>query len=133
MLFVAMFSPWYSRADGGVSGWASFTLLSAWLALVIVCAVAVPLVTARRESPAVPVALDVITATVAILATPFVLARQFNQPGPNGGIDFDWGSVFGLICVLGVAFSARRATCDERGAGLNPAAGPEPLAAPPAA
>jgi hypothetical protein len=133
LLLVAMFSPWYKRSDGGVSGWASFTLLSAWLAILIALALAVPLMTMRRESPTVPVALDVITAAVGIVAIPFVVARQFLQPGPDAGIDFAWGSVFGLVCVLGVTVSAWRAIRDQRSPGLKPAPAPEPMPAPPRA
>ena len=118
-LLVAMFCPWYHHIDGGVSGWGAFTILSIWLAILLALAIAVPFVTAARESPSLPVAFDVITTAVAIIALPFVLFRQFDQPGADVGLESSWGSVFGLICVLGIAISAWRAMRDQRSPGLK--------------
>jgi cation transport ATPase len=129
-LLVVLFLPWYSLSDGNESAWDAFAVVDLWLALVVVLALAVPLVTALRDSPAVPIAADVLCSAAAIVAVPLVVWRLLDAPGPA---DVAGGAFAGLVCTLGVLLSAWRAMRDSRAPRLRPGPEARTMPAPPAA
>jgi hypothetical protein len=124
---VALFLPWYE----GLTGWEAFTLLDLILALLALAALSVPVVTAWQRVPALPLALESLTALFAIVALLLVLIRVLNMPGDAHGRE--WGLWVALAAVLGIVTAALIAMRDER----RPPAGRHtdltgvPVAAPP--
>jgi hypothetical protein len=129
-LFVVLFFSWYgldsniagplgeavikrSGVDTTTSGWQSFEILDVFLVLVILAAIGLALLTAARVSVAFPVAASVITTTLGLLATIFVLYRIVNQPGDNSVIGVKLGAWLGLLCCLGIMIGGYLAMRDE--------------------
>ena len=102
-LLAVMFADWYTVLDGSFSAWQAFGFVDKLLALLGLLAVAVPIVTAARESPSWPVAIGVLTVALALITVPFVLFRVLDPPHDA---DTAWGAWAGLICVLGVLVAA---------------------------
>lgn len=139
VLLVALFAPWYAADGADVSGWSAFAVIDLWLALTALGALAVLVLTAVRDSPAVPVAADVLTWTVAVIAVVLVVIRLLALPGE--ATDREWGSLLGALAVIGVCAGAWWAFRDESAPGIRqpdavramhappPGTGPEPVAA----
>ena len=117
MLLLSTFLEWYTvrgRAEG-LTAWGAFTLRRpaaspSWPLLGI--ALAASQVVGR--GPALPVAIGVITTTLALAATLLVLYRILNQPGPNDVIGVAAGAWVGLAACLGVFLGAWLSLSDER-------------------
>jgi peptidoglycan/LPS O-acetylase OafA/YrhL len=116
---------WYTRPQGGVTGWGAFGVLDKLLALVAVLALLLPVVTAIKETPAWPTAFTVVVPTLAFLISFFLLYRLFDQPGLDRDVAVDAGAWLGCFALLGIFVSALLAQRDERAPGL-----PEPTEIP---
>ena len=126
-LLVVMFLDWYGAGGSatfqgqdikislGFNAWEAFSITDLILALTAVCAIALAVVTASRRSPALPVALSVVTWTLGALATLLVFYRILNQPGPNEFFDVKLGAFLGFLSVLAVAVGGFPAIRDEEG------------------
>ena len=134
VLLVAMFLDWYrpavvfgalDRIGFGLSAWEAFSVLDVLLALVAALGLAVLAFQLVGRGPAVPVGIEVVTATLALLATLLVLYRILDQPGPNDAVEVSTGAWLGLAAVAGVLLGAWRALGDERSRPADPPA-PEP-------
>src|SRR4051794_18880828 len=101
-LLLLLWAPWYSVSDGSINAWEAFALLDLWLVLTALLAIAVPLVTASRDTTAVPIAIDVICGTVAALALLFVVLRLLFIPDGDITTGRDWGVFAGTLATLGV-------------------------------
>jgi carbon starvation protein CstA len=117
-LLVVLFLDWYAAGGAGgisvgLSAWQAFGVTDVLLALVALVAIALAVITAARRSPALPVALSVITASLGILATLLVLYRLLNQPGPNEFVAAELGVYLGLLCALAIAAGGWRSMRDE--------------------
>ena len=133
LLLVALFLPWYGDAgptgayfdrDGGagwtvyglvpatVTAWEAFTVLDVILALLALLAISVPVVTATHRVPALPLALESLTALFGLVALVLVLIRVLNLPGEADGREI--GLWLALAAVLGVTAGALVGMRDER-------------------
>jgi hypothetical protein len=108
VLAVALFLPWYED----VTGWEAFTVLDLILALLALAALSVPIVTAGHRVPALPLALQSLTALYGLLCVVLVLIRVLNLPGDAHGREP--GLWIALAAVLGVTAGALLAMRDER-------------------
>jgi hypothetical protein len=108
VLLVALFLAWY----GDLSGWEAFTVLDLILALLALAALSVPIVTAGHRVPALPLALQSLTALFGMLCLLLVLFRVLNLPGDAHGRE--WGLWVALAAVLGIVGGALIAMRDER-------------------
>src|SRR4051794_20155293 len=131
VLLLVLWAPWYAAGAGDLTAWSAFALIDLWLALTALAAVAVPIATAARDTPAVPVALDVVTWAVALIATLLVLFRLLALPGGDVVTGREWGVVVGTVAVLGVLAGAWIAMRDESAPGIRQPERFEPMAAPP--
>jgi hypothetical protein len=134
LLLVVMFLDWYGldvalgalgRLDLGANAWEAFGVIDLVLALLVVLGIATLVSQLVGRGPALPVALEVITSTVALIAALLVAYRILNQPGPNDLVDVKLGAWLGLLATLGVFWGAWKALSDERPRPADPPA-PEP-------
>jgi hypothetical protein len=126
-LLVITFLDWYGTRgrEAGLSAWQAFSLLDLLLGVVIVCALALAVLNIAGRGPASPVALAVITSTLALAATLLVLYRILNQPGPNDVIEVRAGAWLGLAAVAAVFGAAWWSMSDDAPRPADPPA-PEP-------
>jgi carbon starvation protein CstA len=126
-LLVVLFLEWYTVAGRGegLSAWDAFTVVDVLLALVALLGIAVLVSQVAGRGPAVPVALEVLTTTLALAATLLVLYRILNQPGSNDVVDAAVGAWLGAACCLALFLGAWLALRDERARPSDPPP-PEP-------
>ena len=127
VLLVVMFLDWYAaggqtQVQGqdfeisfGFNAWQAFSVTDLILALTAATGIALAVLTASRRSPALPVALSVVTSTLGIFATLLVLYRILNQPGPNDFVEVKFGAFLGFLAVLAIAAGGYRSMRDEEG------------------
>lgn len=133
-LFVVMFVDWYdinsenfapprivtSTLDLHQSGWASvgwFAAASVVLALAV-CGYWL-LATVTHDSPALPVAAEVVTIGLGLIASISLLSRLVFQPGlgiglPNEAVDLLVTAYLGPLFAVVLTVGAWLATADER-------------------
>ena len=124
VLLVSTFLTWYSprtRADD-LNAWQAFSVLDLLLAVVIALGLALAATQVVGRGPALPVAIEVATATLALVATILVAYRIVNQPGPNDALTVGAGAWLGLVSVAAVALGAWRSLADERARPVDPPA-----------
>jgi hypothetical protein len=110
LLLVALFLPWYG--DPSRTGWESFTVLDVILALLALAAISVPIVTSGHRVPALPLALESLTALFGLLGLVLVLVRVLNLPGEADGREI--GLWLGLVATLGISAGSLIGMRDER-------------------
>lgn len=133
LLLIALFLPWYADTEpvgayfhkDEVAGWTAYAMvpatLTAWeaftvldliLALLALAAISVPIVTATHRVPALPLAIESLTALFGMLGVVLVLIRLLNLPGDAYGRDI--GLWLGLAATLGITAGALIGMRDER-------------------
>ena len=127
VLLASMFLSWYSVSsrDDTLTAWGAFSFVDILLALVALLGIVLALSEVVGRGPALPVALGVVTTTLALAGTLLVLYRIINQPGPNDAISVDVGAYVGLLASLGVFLGAWLSLSDERPRPADPPP-PEP-------
>ena len=127
VLLASMFLSWYSvnSRDDTLTAWGAFSFVDILLALVALLGIALALSQVIGRGPALPVAIGVITTTLALAGTLLVLYRIINQPGPNDVISVEPGAYVGLAASLGVFLGAWLSLSDERPRPADPPP-PEP-------
>ena len=115
-LLVSLFLDWFAQ-DPRLqrSGWDAL----GWLTLVplvvtIVLAMALVIATVAERTPALPLAIGVMTVPWSLLAVLAILARLVAQPGPDAVVGVRVGAWIGLAGVLAILVGAWRALADER-------------------
>ena len=131
VLLVSLFTPWYTAGDLDASAFEALSFIDLWLAFFALMGLALAAITATRDAPALPVALDVLTFWTGVIAGLLMLLRLLDVPGPEG-IDRGWGLFLSAICVFGLSASAWKAMRDESAPGLRPNPVPERQPVPPA-
>ena len=130
LLIVMTVLDWYSPSGNGDNAWMSFAVTDVLLALAAAGGILVALTTAGRGTPAIPLAVTVVTTVLAWLAVPILLYRIANEPGPDDIVGVGAGAWAGWLLTLALALSAYWALRDERTPGLDPAPEPEKMPAP---
>jgi hypothetical protein len=127
VLLAAMFLNWYavSSGDDSLTAWGAFSVVDVLLAVVALLGVALALSEVIGRGPSLPVALGVITTTLALAGTLLLAYRIINQPGPNDLISVEAGAYVGLLASLGVFLGAWLSLSDERPRPVDPPP-PEP-------
>jgi hypothetical protein len=127
VLLLSMFLSWYSvnSRDDSLSAWAAFSVVDILIALIALLGIALALSEVIGRGPALPVAIGVVTTTLALAGTLLVLYRIINQPGPNDLISVDAGAYVGLLATAGVFLGAWLSLSDERPRPADPPP-PEP-------
>jgi hypothetical protein len=126
-LLVVTFLDWYGvqGRTGGLSAWSAFSVVDVFLALTIACGLALAALQVAGRGPAIPVAAQIVTVTVALATTLLVAYRILNQPGPNDAIEVKIGAWLGLLCCAALFVAAWMSMADDRPRPADPPA-PEP-------
>ena len=135
-LLVVTFFDWYGiegftsftplgAPDLAANAWEAFGVIDLLLAIVIALGIALLVFQFAGRGPALPVALEVITSTVALIALVLVAYRILNQPGPNDFVEVRLGAWLGLVSLAVVFWGAWKALSDERPRPADPPP-PEP-------
>ena len=105
-LVAALFLHWYGltlpdgRALGPeMTGWEAFSVLDVVLALLALVPLALVVLQATRDSPALPVLFSVLTTVAGFLAAVLILYRIINQPGPNDVADVQAGAWLAFLAA----------------------------------
>jgi carbon starvation protein CstA len=127
ILLASMFLGWYSVSgrDDMLTAWAAFSVVDILLAIVALLGIALALSEVIGRGPALPVALGVVTTTLALAGTLLLAYRILNQPGPNDLIGVQAGAYLGLVASLGIFLGAWLSLSDERPRPVDPVP-PEP-------
>jgi peptidoglycan/LPS O-acetylase OafA/YrhL len=118
-LILLLFAPWYTVSDGADSGWKALGYSDVWFAITGVLAICLWVSTARRDSTAVPLVFDVLTATASVIALILIIVRLLAVPGGEAITGRDWGLFVGALAVLGVFAGSWWSMRDERAPGLR--------------
>lgn len=123
-LAIMLFLPWYAVPAGTVDARtgacaALGVVISSLLGIVILLCLGLAVTTVTRRSPAVPVALGVLTWVLASVVWIVLLIRLLHEPGL--GLDLDagqvtlrWPGYVGLLALAVIALGGLQATRDER-------------------
>jgi hypothetical protein len=114
LLFLALFFfKWYgaSASLGGLTfsdsanGWHSHTALRWFVLLTILAALALVVVTATQQTPAMPSTIAPVTTAIAFLTTLLLAYRVvIDEPGPNGLVEVRVGAWIGLLAAALVTY-----------------------------
>src|SRR5687768_17482459 len=127
VLLVALFRTWWYEVPSTalLTAWEGFGVVDVLLTIVALLGIALAVSQVAGRGPALPVALGVVTTTLALAGTLLVLYRILNQPGPNDRISVQVGAYVGLLASLGVFLGAWLSLSDERPRPVDPPP-PEP-------
>ncbi len=132
LLLGSLFAPWYDMSDGTADAWRSFGFIDLWLALTALLAMAVPLITATREAPALPVAIDVLTVWAVVVSVVLVVVRLLALPNAEFVTGRHWGVYAGVACVAGTLVSSWWALRKQDAPGIKLPPPVQAMPAPPA-
>ena len=125
-LIASLTLDWYGARgrETGISGFAAFDVIDVLLVLVAAVGIALAIIQATRDRPALPVAAAVLTVIAGILGTLLVLYRIVNEPGPDDFIEVRAGAYLGLLAAAALTAGGWLSLADEHVRGVPP--GPEP-------
>jgi uncharacterized membrane protein len=124
-LLASMFLHWYGAAielperitgpdtvvelrGAEATAWQAFGVLDVVLVLLALVPLGLVFMQATRRSPAIPVALSVLTTLAGALAALLILYRIVNQPGANDVVSVEAGAWAGFVAALVIAVGGWR-------------------------
>ena len=119
LMIVSLFLPWYE----GVSGYEALSLIDLLLTLLALLALALAVLQATRDSPALPVGAGVLAAAFGIVGVLLVVFRLIDDP--FSGAEVRAGAWLGLLAALAIEVGAWRSIASEYVEGLPPDLEPE--------
>jgi hypothetical protein len=132
-LIVSLFTTWYSPlrpllTDEPLSGFEAFTVIDVLLALFALLGIALAVLQATQDSPTLPVAAGVLTASLGIVAVLLVVFRLIDAP--RDMYELDLGAWLGLAATLAITAGGWLSMGNEHVNGLPPDIEPELRPAP---
>jgi uncharacterized membrane protein len=127
-MIVALALPWYEVDSESATGFEAFTVIDVLLTLLALLALALPFLQATRDSPALPVAAAVLTASFGIIGILLVLFRLIDDPFTGSSLQA--GAWVGLAAALAIEASGWLSLDNEYVRGLPPDVEPELRPAP---
>lgn len=114
-LLGVMFLDWYEAGDAAASAWEAFSVLDVLLVMVALMAIAVAVMAAAHDTPAVSLALASLLLLVGLIATIVLIVRALVPPDV-GGADSSLaaGGWLGLAATALVTVGALASMRDER-------------------
>jgi hypothetical protein len=119
--------PWYEAGSGEVTGFEVFSIVDILLTLIGALAIALAVLQATQDSPAMPVGAGVLCVPVGFVGFVLVLYRLLDEPGVPGGdpvVDVRLGAYLGLLAMAAIAAGGWLSIQNEHVRHLPP--GPEP-------
>jgi hypothetical protein len=123
-LIVSLLLPWYE----GATGYEALTIIDVLLTLLALLALALPVLQATRDSPALPVGAAVLIAALGIVGVLLVLFRIVDDP--FSGAELRAGAWVGLGAAVAIEASGWLSLDNEYVRGLPPDIEPELRPAP---
>jgi hypothetical protein len=120
ILLVSLICPWYTLPDGTVDGWRSLALIDVWLFITALIALTAVILQAVKDSPAMPVAFDVLTIGFGLIASILMLYRLLSVANSDVVTGRSWGLIVAAIGTFGTFAAAWWATRTEAAPGLRP-------------
>jgi hypothetical protein len=111
-LLVSLFLPWYADGEVDRTAWQALAANDVILALVAASAVALLLVTATQQVPAVPIALAAVVTLAGLVGLVLVVVRTAWLP--DLAESREWGLWLGLAGSLAIVVGGASAIRDER-------------------
>ena len=111
VMFCSTFAPWTQLSDGTEDGWRSLAVLDLWLLIASLIVMALPVITATQEDPALPVKWDVFSAWITLISIIVVAIKVL------GGVE--WGGVLALVGSVAAFAGCWWAMRDQRAPGLR--------------
>ena len=124
LMIVSLFLPWYA----GASGYEALTVIDVLLTAIALLALALPVLQATRDSPALPVGAGVLTVAWGIVAIVLVVFRLIDAPFDGAGVRA--GAWLGLLAAAAIEAGGWRSLDSEYVDGLPPDPEPELRATP---
>ena len=124
LMIVSLLLPWYQ----GASGYEALTVTDVLLTLIALLALALTVLQATRDSPALPVAAGVLTVAFGAVGVLLVVFRLIDDP--FSGAEVRAGAWLGLFAALAIVGGAWRSIASEYVEGLPPDVEPELRATP---
>lgn len=121
LLAASLFLPWFEFASGREDAWHALTVAEIPPALSALGALCLVAATVTQRSPAIPLAIAVLTATLALVSVAVVAVRAADPP--PGAFDRCFGLWLGLGGSLLVLIAAVLSLRDERPAWGAPVTG----------
>lgn len=110
-----MFLDWYEAGGAAASAWEAFSVLDVLLVIVALMAVAVAVMAAAHDTPAVSLALASLLLLVGLIATIVLVVRAFAPPDVDGAdSSLAAGAWLGLAATALVTAGALASMRDER-------------------
>jgi hypothetical protein len=125
--------PWYEADSGEITGFEVFSIVDILLTLISLLAIALPVLQATQDSPAMPVGAGVLCVPLGFAGFVLVLYRLLDEPGVPGGdavVDVRLGAYLGLLAMAAITAGGWLSIATERVRGLPPAPEPELRPAP---
>ncbi len=111
VLFCSLFAPWTQLSDGTEDGWRSLVIVDILVLLAALMAMALPVITAVKDDPALPIKWDVLTAWATLIVLIILVVKAL------GGLE--WGGVLAVGAALATFAGCWRAMRDESAPGLR--------------
>jgi hypothetical protein len=124
VLLVSLFLPWYGLGGLYVSGFEAFTVIDVLLALLAVLAIALAVLQATQDGPAMPVGAAVLTATLGKVGVLLVLFRIVDEPGADF-VELRAGAYIALAATVAITAGGWRSLMNEHVRGLPPDVEPD--------
>ena len=128
-LIVSLALPWYQpllpivRYDS-LTGFPALSVIDVLLTLAALLGIALVVLQATHDSPALPVAAGVVTVVAGLIATLLVVFRLVDVPRPDDELETMYGAWLALVATVALTAGGWLSIADEHVRGLPP--GPEP-------
>jgi hypothetical protein len=132
VLLLSLFAPWYEVVDGNINGWSALKFMDVWLLLTALLTMGIAIVTATRDSPALPLTFDVLATWASLIAAFLVAYRLVSVAYSEVVTGRSWGVFLAAAAVAGCFASAWWAMRKQDQPGQRPPPEVRAMPAPPA-
>jgi len=123
-LLVSLFLPWYGLLGADVSGFEALSVIDLLLVLLALLALALAVLQATQNTPAMPVAAGVLTATFGKIGALLVLFRIIVEP-ESSALEVEIGAWVALAATVAITAGGWLSLMNEHVRGLPPDIEPE--------
>jgi hypothetical protein len=122
-LIVSLLLPWYEGPTETLTGYQALTVVDVLLTLIALLALSLAVLQATQDTPAKPVAADVLSVVFGAIGVLLVVFRLVDSP--SDGLAVRGGAWLGLVAAIAITVGAWRSLAAEYVRGLPPDPEPE--------